>query len=226
MLGRSRTGSLLVPIASVVAVAHEALADAAGCRAAGPPSTAAGQPELGGDRRPAQVEVDQHRAQVGLVGEAEGEVERHRGLAAVGGRRGDARRASSRSAACARRMLVRIMSKVACAGSTSAKVTMRFALHQPRVGLEGGELAPGRAGPAAAARRARARRARRRRRRGLAPLFLGLLDGGLDAFHGRLSQRLAAGRHSVAAGAQVGGVPADPGSCARSSAARIRSSGR
>ena len=43
-----------------------------------------------------------------------------------------------------RRILVRIMSKVECAGSASAKVTIRLLGHQVRVGLEGRDLGPDR----------------------------------------------------------------------------------
>ena len=130
----------------------------------------------------------------------------------------------------ARSILVRIMSKVACAGSMSAKVTMRLLRHQPRVGLEGGELGPGRPDRrrrgAAAAAAARPRAAGALRRGPVAAPFLGLLDGGLDAFHRSLLPRPAqdagtgarAEAERLAARRRTGGRAACS-RCARSSSA-------
>ena len=82
----------------------------------------------------------------------------------------------------ARSSLVRIMSKVVCAGSASAKVTTRFLAISRGSGSKAASSAQ--AGPTAGARPGLSPPARDRRQPGLvAAALLGLLDGGLDAFH-------------------------------------------
>ena len=142
----------------VVAVAHEVLGDRRGCPAARSPSTAAGSSPMclatAGRRRSRSTSTVRTS---GWCARLKARLSADRGLAAAAGRRGDAERGPAVLAAWSAASWCASCRRWCAPGRRRSKVTMRLRAHQPRVGLEGRELGPGRARPAAArGRRGRA----------------------------------------------------------------------